>query len=316
MELCAGQDLQTVNIGSPGGWSRRSLWADPLECVETDVASQSSDPDGAQARFDCGLAELHQYLFHFDDAALPRAVGAFRLATALAPENAGHWAALGFALDSADMPGEAMAALQRAREVDPEDEEVEVFILTLHSELGPEREAMTAVEALAKRNGVDLESLRRDLTAAGVPVDSRTLLQNGFLRARNFLRSRLEDAIDRSHRRRNPEESARQAEAERRECDERQEELRDGIDPDRVPALLGDVTPWAIRLGVGDDVCRSRLAERLTPGERSALLSVIREHATPIHSWLDAFGDKPMTPEAAAFMYLLLSVEELSTMAP
>ncbi len=242
------------------------------------------NPDGAQAAFDRGLVELDQYLFHFDDAALPRAVDAFRLAAALAPDNAGHWAALGFALDSADMPREAMDALQCAREVDPEDKEVEVFILTLQSELGPEREAMKAVEALATRNGVDLESLRRDQTAAGMPVDSRTLLLNGFLRARNFLRSRLEDAIDQSHRRRNPEGSARQAEAERQECGERQEELRNNIDPDRVPALLRDVTPWAIRLGVGDDVCRSELVEHLTPGERSSLLRVIREHATSIHS--------------------------------
>ena len=287
-----------------------------LECAETDVASQPSDPDGAQARFDRGLAELDQYLFHFDDAALPRAVDAFRFATALAPDNAGHWAALGFALDAADMPGEAMVALQRAREVDPEDEEVEVFILTLRSELGPEREAMAAVADLAKRNGVDLESLRRDLTATGMPVDSHTLLLNGFLRARNFLRSRLEDAIERLHARRDPEKWARQAEAERQECSEMQEELRKSIDPDRVPAPVRDVTHWAIRLGVGDDVCRSRLAEHLTPGERSALLTVIREHAPSIHSWLDAFGDKPMTPEAAAFMYLLLSVEEMNAMDP
>ena len=270
----------------------------------------------AEAGFDRGLAELHQYLFHLDEAALPRAVEAFRSATALAPDNADHWAALGFALDSSDVPGEAMAALQRARDVDPEDEEVEVFILTLQSELGPEREAMAAVEALAKRSGVDLESLRRDLTAADMPVDSRALLMNGFLRARNFLRSRLEDAIERSQRRRDPEEWDRQAEAERRECGERQEELRNNIDPEGVPVPLRDVTPWAIRLGVGDDVCRSTLAEQLTPGERSALQGVIREHTTAIHAWLDTFGDEPMTPEAAAFMYLLLGVEEMDDIAP
>ncbi len=274
------------------------------------MASQPSDPAGAENQFDRGLAELDRYLFYFEEAALPRAVQAFRSATALAPDNAGHWAALGFALDAADMAGEAMVALRRANEVDPENEEIAVFVLTLFSESGPEPEAMAAVEAHAKRKGVDLESLRRDLTDAGMPVDSRTLIMNGFLRARNFLRSSLQDAIDRSHRVRDPKEWARQAEAERRECNERQEELRNNIDPDRVPAELRDVTPWAIRLGVGHDVCRSRLAERLTPDERSALLDVIRRHATSIHLWLDAFGDKPMTPEAAAFMYLLLGVEE------
>jgi len=156
--------------------------------------------------------ELHQYLFHFEEASLPRTVDAFRLATSLDPDSAGHWAQLGYSLDASDLPREALVAFRRAGEIDPADEEVEVFVHTLLSELGPEREAMSAVDALAKRNGVDLESLRRDLTAAGVPVDARSLLMNGFIRAR--------------------------------------------------------------------------------------------------HLWLDTFGDKPMTSAAAAFMYLLLSVEE------
>ncbi len=279
------------------------------------MTSHPSDPPGAEARFDTGLYELDRYLFHFEEAALPRALEAFRLATVVAPDNAEHWAALGFALDASDRPGDALTALRRANEVDPADEEVEVFILTLHSELGPEREAMAAVESFAKRQGVDLESVRRDLMDADMPVDARALLMSGFLRARNFLRSRLQDAIDRSERRRDPEEWARQAEAEQRECRERQEELRNSIDPDRVPAGLRDVAPWAISLGVGDDVCRSLLAERLTPGERSALLSVIQKHATSIDSWLDTFGDDPMSPEAAAFMYLRLCGEEMNLMA-
>jgi len=281
--------------------------------METSVASQTSDPTGAEGHFDRGLADLDRYLFHFEEAALPRAVDAFRSATALAPDRAGHWAALGFALDASDLPEEAMVALRRANEVDPEDEEVEVFVLTLLSELGPEDEAMAAVEALAKRKGVDLESMRRELADADMPVDSRALLMNGFLRARNFLRSTLEDAIERSSRTRPPEERARQAESERRECDERQEELQNTIDPDRVPAGLRDVTPWAIRLGVGDDVCRGKLVESLTTVERTALVDVIGEHATSIHVWLDTFGDKPMTSEAAAFMYLLLGLEETNT---
>ncbi len=277
------------------------------------MVSQTTDPARAEGHFDRGLAELHQYLFHFMEAALPRAVDAFRLATTLAPNKASHWVALGSALDASDLPVEAMAALRHANEVDPEDNEVEIFVLTLLSESGPEREAMAAVEALAKRNGVDLESLRRELADAGMPVNARALLMNGFLRARNFLRSTLEDAIERSHRVHDPEEWARQAESEQRDCFETQEELQDNLNPNQVPDGLHDVMPWAIRLGVGDDVCRSMLVERLTTGERSSLLRVIRKHASSIHSWLDTFQDKPMTPEAAAFMYLLLGVEEKNT---
>ena len=263
-----------------------------------------------------GLGALDQYLFHFEDAALPRAVAAFRSAAKLAPDNADHWAALGFALDASDLPVEAMAALRRASEVDPEDEVVQVFVLTLLSELGPEAEAMAAVEDLAKRKGVDLESLRRELADEGLPVTARALLMDGFLRARNYLRSTLEDAIERSDRMRDPEEWTRRTEAERQECLEMQEELQSDFDADRVPAGFRDVAPWAMRLGVGDDVCRSTLVEGLTTDERAALLSAIQEHASSIHAWLDAFEDRPMTSEAAAFMYLLLGVEEANAPAP
>ena len=240
---------------------------------------------------------------------------AFRLATELVPDDAGYWAGLGFALDASDLPEEALAAFRHAKEVDPDDEEVEVFVLTLLSELGPEREAMAAVEAVAKRVGVDLEALREELTAAGMPVDARALLMNGFIRARNFLRSRLEDEIERSHRMQDPEAWRRQAESGRVDCSKMQEELENDIDPERVPAGLRDVTPWAIRLGVGDDVCRRLLVESLTTGERSTLLGLLQDHAASVHSWLDTFGDKPMTPEAAAFMYLLLGADETNLMA-
>ena len=159
-------------------------------------------------------------------------------------------------------------------------------------------------QARFDRGLAELERYLHDFEDAALP------------RARNFVRSGLEDAMERSHRRRDPEEWAERTEAERRKCAEMQDELRNSINPDRVPSGLRDLTPWAIRLGVGDDVCRNGLAEGLTPAERSALLRAIRKQATSIHVWLDAFGDKPMTPEAAAFMYLLLVVEEMNTVAP
>ncbi|MDH3207859.1 MAG: hypothetical protein OEO79_14740 [Gemmatimonadota bacterium] len=282
---------------------------------ETLVAIQPSDPSRAEDQYHRGLAELHRYLFHFEAASLPRAVEAFRSATETEPDNAGYWAGLGFVLDASDLPREALAAFRHAREVNPDDEEVEVFILTLLSELGPEREALAAVEALAERDGIDLDSLREELTAAGMPVDARALLMNGFIRARNFLRSRLEDDIERSERTQNPDAWSEQVESERQDCAKMRKELEHDIDPQRVPAGLRDVTPWAIRLGIGDDVCRNRLLEGLTTGERAAMLGAIRQHAASIHSWLDAFGNEPMTPEATAFMYLLLGADETSEMA-
>jgi len=77
------------------------------------------------------------------------------------------------------------------------------------SALGPEGEAMAAGESLPSRKDVDLDSMRRELTDADMPVGGRTLLMNGFLRARNFLQSILEDAIDRFQRAHDPAEWAR-----------------------------------------------------------------------------------------------------------
>lgn len=280
------------------------------------MASQHSDPAGAATHYQLGLAALDQYLFYFEDAALPRAVDAFKLATTLAPDKAAHWAALGFALDASDLPVEALAALRRAHEIDPADEQVEVFVLTLLSELGPEPEAMAAVQDLAKRKQVDLESLRQELVAADTPVDARALLMAGFIRARNFMRSTLEDAIERSQRKYTAKQLAQQAQSEWQDCLATQQQLQENFAPDRVPAGFEDVTPWALRLGIGDDVYRSMLLERLTSDERSTLHSLAATHATAIHAWLDTFADQPLSAEAAAFMYLLLGVEETSTQSP
>ena len=159
------------------------------------MAPQSSESNGAETHYHLGLAELHQYLFHFKEAALPRAVKAFERATVLEAGNASYWTAFGFALDAQDLPGEAIVALRQAHQLDPEDEQVEVFVLTLLSELGPEPEAMAAVEAFAERKGINLASYRKQLAEADMPVNARALVMNGFVRARNFLRSTLEDAI-------------------------------------------------------------------------------------------------------------------------
>ena len=62
-------------------------------------------------------------------------------------------------------------------------------------------------------------------------------------------------------------------------------DIQNTLDSDQVPAGLHDVMPWAIRLGVGDDVCRSMLLERLTTGERSSLHGVILNAARRTKTW-------------------------------
>ena len=60
----------------------------PLERAERIVAMQPADATRAEHQYQRGLAELHRYLFHFEAVSLPRAVGAFRLATKLGPGHA------------------------------------------------------------------------------------------------------------------------------------------------------------------------------------------------------------------------------------
>lgn len=270
----------------------------------------------SQDHFDTGLFELDQYLLHFNEAALLQAIASFRMAARLAPGSSRGWSALGFALDAADRPEEALAAFRQAQAVDPDDEQVVVFILTLLSEAGLENDAMAGAAAHAERTGVDLESLRQELTAAGMPVDSHTLIRNAFIHARNFVRSGLQTAIEGAERRRDPAAWARQVERERRECVEAQEELRRGVDPAGIPDELREVTPWAARLGVGDDVCRVQLWEQVTAEERTRLAELMAEHAGSIQQWLDGLDSDAMTAEAAAFMYLLLGWEELTQGMP
>jgi len=255
-----------------------------------------------RAAYAHGLVALERYLVHLDDAALPGAIEAFQSATTLEPERADSWIALGFALDAAGRPENALAALRRAAGLDPDDREVEVFVMTLLSEGGAEEEALATVRAAARRTGLDLDTLEAELTAAGMPVDSDTLIRNGFVHARSFVRSRLEDEMDRA----GPGARTQQ------DCSGMREELRRDVDPARVPASFRGLTAWAIRLGVGDDYCRTRLTERLTAAEKAEVRRAVTERASEIQAWVDTFEPGALPAEAAAFTYLLLGVEEMA----
>ena len=272
----------------------------------------SSGETDSAARFALGLRELSDYLLHFDEAGLTRAVDAFRIATRLSPANAGYRVALGFALDARGDSDAALAAMRRATELDPEDEETEVFVLTLLAEAGRESEALTAIDDLAKRTGLDIESLGREVADAGMPVDARTLLANGFIHARNFIRSRLDDAIDRAER--SNAAAGSQSDTELEDCLERRAELEREIDPGLIPSNLRHLLPWVFRLGVGDDPCRALLIGELTEDESAEALRDFDAHAAAVHAWLDSFGDDSLPTEAAAFMYSLLALEEMKAL--
>jgi hypothetical protein len=85
----------------------------------------------------------------------------------------------------------------------------------------------------------------------------------------------------------------------------------DKLQADKVPPNLRHLIPLAERWGIGDDVDRAELGERATAADRQALVEATAPHQEAITAWLDSFGTRPLTDEAAAFMYMQLAIEEM-----
>lgn len=83
------------------------------------------------------------------------------------------------------------------------------------------------------------------------------------------------------------------------------------LDPAKVPVHLQELIPLAEKWGIGDDVERGEFIERASPEERQALRSAVAPYQAPITAWLDSFGSRQLSDEAAAFMYMQLAIEEL-----
>jgi hypothetical protein len=85
------------------------------------------------------------------------------------------------------------------------------------------------------------------------------------------------------------------------------------LDPQNVPADLRHLTPLAERWGIGDDVIRLDCVDTASAAERQELHDALYEPYDEITAWLDSFGDRPMSDEAAAFMYMQLALEEMGS---
>ncbi len=128
-----------------------------------------------------------------DAAAVAQARAQLERALADGADSAAVHALLGHALDRLGEGDAALAHFQAARRLSPDDHVYESYALTLLAERGDEAVALTEIARAAPGRGVDLESLRIELRAAGLPADARTLVMNGFVRARAFFESALCD---------------------------------------------------------------------------------------------------------------------------
>ncbi len=83
------------------------------------------------------------------------------------------------------------------------------------------------------------------------------------------------------------------------------------LDAQQVPENLRDLLPLAAKWGIGDDEYRSDKQTKATEQDKQELQQALKGRAKAINDWLDTFGKGKMTPEAAAFMYMMLGVDEM-----
>ncbi|HSO07775.1 MAG TPA: hypothetical protein VLW45_11065 [Pelomicrobium sp.] len=269
-------------------------------------------PAHPDAHYALGVVLLDRARETGDTAALAHSRAALRRAAELGAGDARIHAMLGHALDwDEDTAAEATAALAEAHRLQPDNALFETYWITLLAEGSPQNEALPAIEAAAARQGIDLAAVRSELAAADFPADAPTLVMNAFLRARNHVRSHLMDEVERLLGQAEPERAARQRRAMAEDCRALQADLEATLKASEVPAEFRALMPLAARYGLGDDGCRGLILAQLTDDAKAALIRDVEPHAAAIDTWLDGYPGEAMPAEAAAFMYLLLALEEL-----
>lgn len=280
-----------------------------IESLERRVAAEADDAD---ARYKLAVLLLEAYSWTNERRQLSHARDELTQAVKQRPNHAPSHALLGFVYDqSLRGTRQALACMREAQRLNPRDKIYEIYLISLLQESGWEKDALAAIKAAAPRHDVDLKKLLRQLAEAGMKPDAASLLMNGFIRPRNFLKSRLADEAERILNRLQPGRAQREAAAQHGRCVEDQRELERGFNASRVPESLRALSSWAARYGIGDDYCRPYLLKRLTKKQRAQLVRAVDRHATAVQAWLDSFPEGKIPAEAAAFMYLALGVEEI-----
>jgi hypothetical protein len=285
-----------------------------------DVLQQrvADNPSDAKAHYELAvllLATRDLYAFYAPDEP-PLLAEAERLlarAIELDPSHAPSHAKLGFTYHQlGDRLERALASFRTARRLDPKNKTVDVYVAAILVTMEKEKDALAELTAVARRQKVNLAKLRKELAKAGLEADAATLLTNGFIHARNFLWSAMQDEADRIRNSLERGRKSRVAKDELDECKERQRALKESFDAARVPASIRALASAASRYGIGDDPCRYLLMKRIPKKERVQLIKRADRLAKKVDEWLDGFGggDK-MSDEAAAFMFLMSGVEEI-----
>lgn len=280
-----------------------------IENLKQDSLAATCDP---KLHYQIGVLLLGKYCWTGEKKVLQQARAELIRAIKIRPKHARSHAMLGYAYDLTSGGEErALKYFREAHRYNPRDKVYEVYLLTLLQGTGREQEALAGIKAAAPRHGVDIQSLRRDLKKSLVPTNVDTIILNGFFSARNYFESSVYDETESILNSLQPSRKHTKAATEFERCVEDQRELKRSFDASRVPEPIRALAVWASRYGVGDDVCRPYLLNRLSMKKRTELIGKVDRHSKAIQKWLDGFSNELMPSEAAAFMYLIIGVEEI-----
>jgi len=83
------------------------------------------------------------------------------------------------------------------------------------------------------------------------------------------------------------------------------------LDTQKVPEHLRDLLPLAAKWGIDDDIIRDDFQQKASEEEKLELQKSLNGRRQAINEWLDSFGSGIMSQEAAAFMYMMLGLDEM-----
>ena len=83
------------------------------------------------------------------------------------------------------------------------------------------------------------------------------------------------------------------------------------LDSSNVPDNLKHLVPLAEKWGIGDDIIRNDFIGKSPDSEKTQLHDALYPVYEQITEWLDSFAEKPLSDEAAAFMYMQGSLDEM-----
>jgi hypothetical protein len=83
------------------------------------------------------------------------------------------------------------------------------------------------------------------------------------------------------------------------------------LDPSQVPSNLRHLVPLAEKWGIGDDIIRGDYIDRVNDAAKRELHDSFYGPYEEITAWLSSFGNRPLSDEAAAFMYAQGALDEM-----